>query len=109
MRRGVVVSTEVNALARVVQSRVSAGRVQVPSDVAFSALLPDSCNRRPAGSTISFFASGLSCGGAVSLSRLGATFEVRVAWLTGGVEIVPKKTFLKQSCFRAEAPPQASR
>lgn len=93
MRRGVVVSTDINTLARVIQSGAGAGRVQVPSDVAFSAFLPDSCNRRPAGSTISFFASGLSCGGAVSLSRLGATFEIRVAWLTGGVEIVPKKTF----------------
>jgi general secretion pathway protein H len=93
MRRGVLVSTNINTLARIIQSGASAGRVQVPSDVAFSALLPDSCNRRPAGSTISFFASGLSCGGAVSLSRLGATFEIRVAWLTGGVEIVPKKTF----------------
>ncbi len=93
MRRGVVVSTQIDTLARTIRSGAGAGRVQVPPDVAFGAVLAESCDRHPAGSTISFFASGLSCGGALSLSRLGATIEVRVAWLTGGVEIVPKKTF----------------
>jgi len=47
------------------------------------------CNQRPDGATIRFFASGMSCGGIIALSRLGAVYQVRVNWLTGGVEIVP--------------------
>ncbi len=93
IRRGVLVSTEVDTVARTIRSGAGTQRVQVPTDVAFSAVLADTCNERDAGTTISFFASGLSCGGTVSLSRLGATFEIRVAWLTGGVEIVQAKTF----------------
>jgi general secretion pathway protein H len=30
----------------------------------------------------------MSCGGVVKLTRLGAGYEVRVNWLTGGVEVV---------------------
>ena len=37
----------------------------------------------------SFFSTGMSCGGVITLSRLGSGYEVRVNWLTGGVEIVP--------------------
>ncbi|MGB7120513.1 MAG: type II secretion system protein GspH, partial [Bradyrhizobium sp.] len=39
-------------------------------------------------STIRFFASGISCGGAVTLARENVGYEVRVNWLTGRVEIV---------------------
>ena len=42
-----------------------------------------------AGSSIAFFPTGMSCGGVVTLSRLGIGYEVRVNWLTGGVEVVP--------------------
>ena len=34
-------------------------------------------------STIRFFASGMSCGGAIALTRLGVGYEIRVNWLTG--------------------------
>ena len=44
----------------------------------------------PRFSTISFFPTGISCGGTVMLSRLGTSYEIRVNWLTGGVEIVPR-------------------
>ncbi|ACK49883.1 general secretion pathway protein H [Methylocella silvestris BL2] len=93
MRRGAPVSTEIDTAGRVIRSGASQNRVIVPEDVNFSAMLADTCDQRAGGTTISFFASGLSCGGALSLSRLGETLEVRVAWLTGGVEIVPQKTF----------------
>ena len=43
---------------------------------------------RPAA-TIRYFASGMSCGGVVALTRDGVGYEVRVNWLTGGVEVVP--------------------
>jgi general secretion pathway protein H len=31
----------------------------------------------------------MSCGGAIALTRLDFGYEIRVNWLTGGVEIVP--------------------
>ncbi|MGO9672604.1 MAG: prepilin-type N-terminal cleavage/methylation domain-containing protein [Methylocella sp.] len=93
VRRGVLVATQISTISRTIRSGASGAEIRIPDDVGFSAVLADRCDQRDAGSTISFFASGLSCGGALSLSRLGATFEIRVAWLTGGVEIVPKKTF----------------
>ena len=52
-------------------------------------MLAARCNQRPAGPTIRFFASGMSCGGAIALTRLGVGYQVRVNWLTGGVEVVP--------------------
>ncbi len=93
MRRGVPVATQISTIARTIRSGANGAVIHVPDDVAFSAVLAEKCDQRDAGATIAFFASGLSCGGALSLSRLGASFEIRVAWLTGGVEIVPTKTF----------------
>ncbi len=93
VRRGVAVATEISTVSRTIRSGASAASIRVPDDVGFSAVLADQCNRQNAGTAISFFASGLSCGGALSLSRLGATFEIRVAWLTRGIEIVPQKAF----------------
>lgn len=81
------VNAVVDARARTVRSGSSAWTVQVPQDVVFDALLPQRCNGRPALSTISFFASGMSCGGTIRLTRFGNAIEVR-DWLTGGVEIV---------------------
>jgi general secretion pathway protein H len=83
------VAAAVDARGRSVRSGSSAHVVQVPDDVEFSALLPERCNGKPSFSAISFFATGMSCGGAIRLTRFGSGFEVRVNWLTGGVEIVP--------------------
>ena len=92
MRRRVPIATQVDASERYLRSG-STGRVlRVPDDVTFSATLPLRCNDRPAFSTISFFATGMSCGGTIVLSRLGAVYEIRVNWLTGGIEIVPRST-----------------
>src|SRR5579863_2323736 len=88
IRRGVDVATLVDASGRSIRSGASADMVIIPDDVRFEALLPQTCNRRPALSTISFFASGMSCGGAIALTRLDAGYEVRVNWLTGRIEIV---------------------
>lgn len=90
IRRRAPIATEVNAMARLIRSGASGHVIKVPDDVVFQALLPQRCNQRPALSTISFFASGMSCGGAVVLSRHGVGYEVRVNWLTGGVEIVAR-------------------
>jgi general secretion pathway protein H len=90
IRRHVEVATEVNAMSRSVRSGATGQWVRIPDDVVFDAILPERCNRRPALSTISFFASGMSCGGAIALTRLGVGYEIRVNWLTGGVEIVAR-------------------
>ena len=66
--------------------------IRIPDDVHFDALLPQTCRRRAALSTISFFANGMSCGGTIALTRLDAGYEVRVNWLTGRIEIVSHNT-----------------
>jgi general secretion pathway protein H len=75
-------------VTRKIRSGATGQSVQIPADIGFDAVLAQVCRRRAAGTTIDFFPSGMSCGGTIILSRLGTTFEIRVNWLTGGVEIV---------------------
>jgi len=89
IRNRVQVITEIDAPQHIVRSGATGRVLRVPDDVAFDALLAARCNQRAAGPTIRFFASGMSCGGAIALTRLGVGYEVRVNWLTGGVEVVP--------------------
>ena len=89
IRHRVRVATEIDALDRSVHAGASPRTVKVPNDVQFDAALASRCNQRELGSLIIFFASGMSCGGVIALTRLGAGFQIRVNWLTGGVEIVP--------------------
>jgi general secretion pathway protein H len=63
----------------------------MPDDVRFEALLAARCNQRAAGTTIDFFGSGMSCGGTIRLTRNELGYDIRVNWLTGGVEVVPVK------------------
>jgi general secretion pathway protein H len=90
IRRRVQIATQVDAQGRSIRSGATGRILQVPDDVLFDAVLPQRCNERPANSSISFFSTGASCGGTIMLSRLGAGFEVRVNWLTGGVEIATR-------------------
>lgn len=92
VQRNTMVSAQVDAPGHVIRAGSSDRVLVIPADVSFEALLPRTCNERPAHSTISFFASGSSCGGTVLLSRLGTGYEIRVNWLTGGVEIVPRQS-----------------
>jgi len=92
IRRHVQVSTGVDAPARLIQSGSSGHVLRIPRDVIVDAVLPQICNRHVARSAIDFLPSGRSCGGTIVLTRLGVGFEVRVNWLTGGVEIVPHGT-----------------
>jgi general secretion pathway protein H len=88
IRRGTEVSTLVDATSRAIRSGATAQLIRIPDDVRFEALLPQSCRQRAALSTISFFADGMSCGGAIALTRLDSSYEIRVNWLTGRVEII---------------------
>ena len=92
IRRQAQITTQVDARDRLLRSGSSGRALRVPDDVTFSAVLPVRCDERPALSTITFFATGMSCGGTIVLSRLGAAYEVRVNWLTGGIEIAPRST-----------------
>ena len=93
IRRGVAVATDLGAISRTIRSGASGRLVQLPQDVGFNAILAIQCDRRAAGMAIQFLPSGMSCGGTIFLSRLGTTLEVRVAWLTGAVEIVRSNAF----------------
>ena len=88
IRRRGQVATALSAQSQTVRSGATGASVQLPADVAFDAILAQRCGGRAAGKTIDFFPSGMSCGGTIALSRKGVGFEVRVNWLTGGVEVV---------------------
>ena len=90
IRRGVDVSTLVDASSRAIRSGATARTVLIPADVHFDALLPQTCRRHATLSTISFFGDGMSCGGTIALTRLQTTYEIHVNWLTGRVEIVSR-------------------
>ena len=89
IRNRVAVATEIDAPLRLMRSGVTGRSLRVPDDVRFDAMLAARCNGRAAGATIRFLASGVSCGGAIALTRLGVGYQVRVNWLTGTVEVVP--------------------
>ncbi len=84
------VATLVDPMARSIRSGATGRVIRLPDDVTFDAALAARCNQRVDGTTIRFFASGMSCGGVIALTRSGSGYEVRVNWLTGGIEIVPR-------------------
>jgi len=88
MRNHVAVATSLDAERRTVRSGAAATVVEIPADVTFAALLAQRCAGRPVGGTIEFFPSGASCGGVIAISRQGFGYQIRVNWLTGGVEVV---------------------
>ena len=93
IRGGIAVVTKLSAISRTIRSGASDHSVQLPQDVGFNAILARQCGQQAAGTTIQFGPSGMSCGGTIFLSRLGTTFEVRINWLTGGVEIARSNAF----------------
>ena len=90
IRHGVEVTTQVDAGSRSIRSGATSTAIRVPDDVRFDTLLPENCNNRPVFASVSFFASGMSCGGVITLSRLDSGFEIRVNWLTGKIEVVTR-------------------
>jgi len=88
IRTGTPVATTLSAVARTARSGATGAIVRLPEDVAFDAILAKRCGDRRVGTTIDFFPSGMSCGGTIAISRHGVGFQIRVNWLTGGVEVV---------------------
>ena len=91
LRRHIQVTTRIDAEARAIRSGVTGRILRLPNDVTLDAVLAARCADRIAGHSIDFFPSGMSCGGTIALARPGMGYQVRVNWLTGGVEIVPQK------------------
>jgi general secretion pathway protein H len=91
LRRRIQVTTQIDTAARSIRSGVTGRIIRLPDDVSLDAMLASRCADRDAGGSIDFFPSGMSCGGVIALARPGIGFEVRVNWLTGGVDIVPQK------------------
>ncbi len=91
LRRQIQVTTQIDAPSRSIRSGASGRVIGLPSDVTLDAMLASRCADRNAGRSIDFFPSGMSCGGVIALARPGMGYEVRVNWLTGGVDIVPQK------------------
>ena len=82
------VATSLDADRRIVISGATASVIEIPADVSFQALLAQRCGDRLVGATIDFFPSGESCGGVIAIARQGVGYQIRVNWLTGGVEVV---------------------
>jgi len=91
LRQRVRVETLIDVESRTISSGAGGRTVQLPADVRLDAMLAAHCYDRPSGMTIDFFPSGMSCGGVLALTRLGVGYEVRINWLTGGVDVVPHR------------------
>ena len=90
LRNGMRVDTAIDTGRRMIRSGSGAAALRLPDDVGFQAVLPRSCQHRPVMATISFFPDGLSCGGAITMSRGDVSLEIRVNWLTGRIHLVSR-------------------
>jgi general secretion pathway protein H len=88
IRRRTQIRTQIDAPSRVIASGATGQQVRLPGDVAVRTMVAARCGDQPSGGRIIFFASGMSCGGVIALARPGSGYQVRVNWLTGGVEVV---------------------
>ena len=91
LRRQTQIVTLVDAPSRSIRSGATGKVIRLPDDVQVEAVLASRCADRSAGRSIDFFPSGMSCGGTIAMARPGMGYEVRVNWLTGGVDIVPQR------------------
>ena len=83
-----IIVTSVDAQDRRIRSGASDRAITLPPDLQVHALLSHTCRGRFAGAGIWFFPSGQSCGGVIELSKPDLALQIRVNWLTGGVDIV---------------------
>ena len=88
VRRRARVDTYISPADHSVTSGSGAGTLLLPADVAFDAIVAETCDGRAIGSAIAFLPNGMSCGGTIALARPGASYAVRVNWFTGGVDVV---------------------
>jgi general secretion pathway protein H len=82
------VATQLDVDRGLIRSGASGQILALPPDIKMTAVIAERCQGAPAGGAIVFLPSGMSCGGAITLMRPGMSLQIRVNWLTGGVEIV---------------------
>jgi general secretion pathway protein H len=87
IRRGQTIATALDADSKSIRFGANGAVLRLPADVGFEALLAQRCAGRADGRIIAFYPAGGACGAAIALSRPGLRLEIRVNWLTGGVEI----------------------
>ncbi|MGY3450428.1 pilus assembly FimT family protein [Bradyrhizobium sp. USDA 4353] len=95
IRRGLAVTTHIDARLRAIRSGTSGQVVRFPDDVRVETMLPRNCDDRPSFEAISFFGSGRSCGGVITLTHLDAGYQIHVNWLTGRIEVASHAGFTK--------------
>jgi general secretion pathway protein H len=88
VRRNAQIATDIDASSRLIRSGATSRLIRLPEDVVIETLLSARCGHSVVGSSIYFFPSGFSCGGVIALTRSGVRYEIRITWLTGGIEIV---------------------
>jgi general secretion pathway protein H len=91
LRQQMAIETEVSTEKRSVRSGAAQKTIHIPDDVTLETLLSARCNKRFGGHGITFFPTGMSCGGVIRLIREAMIYEVRVNWLTGGVDVAALK------------------
>ncbi|CCD95854.1 putative General secretion pathway protein H [Bradyrhizobium sp. ORS 375] len=96
IRRGLEVTTRIDTRGRSIRSSSSGQEIRLPDDVRFETVLPRKCDHRPAFDSISFFGSGMSCGGVINLTHLGSGYQIRVNWLTGRIEVASNAATARQ-------------
>jgi general secretion pathway protein H len=64
--------------------------ISIRDGVAMNWVTSNRCPLRGGARALRFLADGRSCGGVMTLSASGRAIELRVDWLTGRVEMIPK-------------------
>jgi general secretion pathway protein H len=82
------IATQLDVERGLIRSGASGQMLTFPPDIRMTAVLAETCEGAPAGASIVFLPSGMSCGGAITLTRPGMSLQIRINWYTGGVEIV---------------------
>ncbi len=83
------IASHIDTRKRIIHAGQGQRQINLPQDIAFSADLSGTC-QTDQGTGIVFYANGHSCGGVIFLSKGDVAFEVRIQWLTGGVDVVAK-------------------
>jgi general secretion pathway protein H len=72
----------------VLRSAATGREVAMPADVDVRANVTADCQTSSGAAGFAFYPDGRACGGTLTLAGAGGGYDVRVNWLTGGVEVV---------------------
>ena len=86
-RTGVPTSTRIDVDNRMLIS-ASGRSVQVPADVGFEVVTGHACMTSRHRFLVVFSPDGSSCGGAIVVRKGGASYTIRINWLSGMIDVV---------------------